>query len=542
MANRYLRATGNWNGPVWAETSSGTAGSAATPGEWDTVIMAANYTLTMNMNATVGGFSHQNGTFNLGSYKLSVLGVETGPTQHECSFESIGTTSRTINLGSGTLETEHNDYDGTDFKLSGSNLTFNAGTSQVIINAHTGFAPYTGTISTGSKTFYDVYINFKNPTTTGYPDNPSGITITGSPRFNTLLIKSNDSEAHAVSFEKDASIIVDKLILVGTSAEKKLTIKNTANDFVTVIAPNSTNSSTCYGRNVALEYISGLSWANNAKGYIGSNSTALNSFGWLLQDPPKISTLVDPLTTAPGSNTNWMVSNAVTQVSNGLGGGGYSLGYLSDLYSAGTYDLYDHEMMVEINGANLADDVAAFGFGPGGISVNQDNLNSGVSIAVRGRYWTGSAYSNIWKLRVKVGAAYISEIDLSSAVPSAFSSRYLFKFKVQTNRTVKLSVSSNGGATWSEFTSAAIPVDYMDFIRSIRVDFNNRSSAHPLVVGSVNVPLNQAPSVVLNTANNKTFSTKTPTLEFTGTDPDGNTIMYQVQIDTVNTFDSQGGA
>ena len=37
MANRYLRATGNWNGAVWAATDSGTAGSAATPTASDTV-------------------------------------------------------------------------------------------------------------------------------------------------------------------------------------------------------------------------------------------------------------------------------------------------------------------------------------------------------------------------------------------------------------------------------------------------------------------------------------------------------------------------
>lgn len=46
------------------------------------------------------------------------------------------------------------------------------------------------------------------------------------------------------------------------------------------------------------------------------------------------------------------------------------------------------------------------------------------------------------------------------------------------------------------------------------------------------------PAVTLNTADASAFVTSTPTLEMTGVDAQSNDIRYQVQIDTVNTFNS----
>ena len=54
---------------------------------------------------------------------------------------------------------------------------------------------------------------------------------------------------------------------------------------------------------------------------------------------------------------------------------------------------------------------------------------------------------------------------------------------------------------------------------------------------------NLPPTVVLNApADVATISDSTPTLNFTGTDANSNTIEYNVQIDTVNTFNSGGVA
>lgn len=51
--------------------------------------------------------------------------------------------------------------------------------------------------------------------------------------------------------------------------------------------------------------------------------------------------------------------------------------------------------------------------------------------------------------------------------------------------------------------------------------------------------INTAPTVALNTpTNTATGQSLTPTLAFTGTDTDGDAISYEIQVDTVNTFDS----
>lgn len=49
-----------------------------------------------------------------------------------------------------------------------------------------------------------------------------------------------------------------------------------------------------------------------------------------------------------------------------------------------------------------------------------------------------------------------------------------------------------------------------------------------------------AATIVPNTADLTTFATTEPTLEFTGSDADGDDVRYQIQIDSANTFDSQG--
>lgn len=54
------------------------------------------------------------------------------------------------------------------------------------------------------------------------------------------------------------------------------------------------------------------------------------------------------------------------------------------------------------------------------------------------------------------------------------------------------------------------------------------------------IPPNASPTVALNTpADTSSTSDTTPTLNFTGTDAEAETIEYNVQVDTVNSFDSQ---
>jgi hypothetical protein len=84
----------------------------------------------------------------------------------------------------------------------------------------------------------------------------------------------------------------------------------------------------------------------------------------------------------------------------------------------------------------------------------------------------------------------------------------------------------NAAATDSESISAATGAtypsarDYVSFIYIVRVQ--------------------RSPSVALNTPTDVSATTDTtPTFDFTGTDPNGDSIRYQIQIDTVDTFDSQ---
>lgn len=60
--------------------------------------------------------------------------------------------------------------------------------------------------------------------------------------------------------------------------------------------------------------------------------------------------------------------------------------------------------------------------------------------------------------------------------------------------------------------------------------------------GEVYLEWNLSPSVTLNTADENDFGTDyTPVLEFTGSDPEGNSIRYNIQIDSSNEFSSAGG-
>lgn len=62
------------------------------------------------------------------------------------------------------------------------------------------------------------------------------------------------------------------------------------------------------------------------------------------------------------------------------------------------------------------------------------------------------------------------------------------------------------------------------------------SARHVMIVAAFKIDL--APTVSPNTADATAFSTGTPTLEATGTDGNADDVRYNVQVDTVNTFDS----
>ena len=98
MANRYLRTSGNWNGPVWAATSDGVAGSAATPTSADLVLTTGNHTLDVNTDAVCRTMYFNTGTLNLNGNSLHCVGGDFSVFYGNSSHGNV-----TLNLGSGTL-------------------------------------------------------------------------------------------------------------------------------------------------------------------------------------------------------------------------------------------------------------------------------------------------------------------------------------------------------------------------------------------------------------------------------------------------------
>lgn len=63
------------------------------------------------------------------------------------------------------------------------------------------------------------------------------------------------------------------------------------------------------------------------------------------------------------------------------------------------------------------------------------------------------------------------------------------------------------------------------------------------LMGAVEIKAESSPTVALNSPDDaSSTSDTTPDLTFTGTDAEGNAIRYNVQVDTVDTFDSQSGS
>ena len=331
---RYLRATGNWNGAVWADTSGGTAGSAATPTASDPVYIAANFTVTLTEDASCDRLEHTNGTISLSSYKLTVSNNQAG------SFQSTGNNARTINMGSGTIhvkETASWASVWSLFVLSGSNLTFNAGTSLLQIDyiGSPADLPDGALFATGSKTFNDVRINLSG-------EYPRPLSITGSPTFRSLVIQSKNSAAHTVNF--DSPFYTSKFIAIGSSTTNRLTIGGDAGFFIFA------DKTDTYGQFVDMQLIDYS--ADRATHYIGSNSVQVGGGGWLLQDPPKISTLVDQFTGSALSSLWGQTSSGSTQFIT-VSGGQLHTGWMAgtayiQVYTTGTYDLVDSAAYVDV--------------------------------------------------------------------------------------------------------------------------------------------------------------------------------------------------
>ena len=404
MADRYLRASGNWNGPVWAATSSGVAGSAATPTIDDEVNIIANFTVTLTAAASAAAILHTNGTVALSSHKLTV----------DSNFVSSGTTSRTISLGSGTLEFTGNGLP--EFQLSGSNLTFSAGTSLVIFNQKWTIGSSTNHFATGNKTFNDVRILM------GGTSNSTTFNITGSPTFRSLIIQSKNSAAHTVNFDSGATITTNKFAAIGSSSSSKLTVKPSSGS--STIALSSDGST--YGQFVNMQ--ANASGAGVPK-YIGANSTQSSGMGWLLQDPPKATTLLDKFDIGSAPSSLWSTILSGTGYANVSGGKltmGWSYGSSSSstITSTDTYDFVGSETYVKVSsmsGDSIGISVAGIGLyapianTPSEIYYRIKGVESGSNTTVTIARQNGTTWTNLASVTVESPLARSKRLEIGGS-------------------------------------------------------------------------------------------------------------------------------
>lgn len=446
MANRYLVASGDLTDPVWASTSGGAAGSAPTPTTDDTVILDnASYTVTLDQAITVDTLAIAAGTFTANDYAVTTN-----------VYEVSGSGTKTINYGSGwwTINLTAAGY----IDLIGTNATHNASsTSKMAINvAETG-----AYFATNSKTFNDVYINMGTDSTSTELD------ISGTPVFRILSIKSANSAAHTVIFEDYAQVQYEKLIVHGSSSSNRLRIATESGDTYPVYFDPVSTSATTYGQYADMAQADISSPTVDASPYyIGSNSVQGSGNGWLLQDPPKIFALVDPLTTAPGSNSNWTVTGTVNQITSGYGGGGYELTDGDSLVSSGTFDLVGSSLVFEIpnieSRASSSDDFK--------VSVGED-AGSG-SIYIRIHY--GEIYTHC-------GDEFTNWNGELSGIGD------FFRVRMGANGAVYLE-NSLDGVTWSELPYSISASLDPELFRSVRVRVSEQLAVAPdaIPLGSIN--------------------------------------------------------
>lgn len=540
--NRYLVGSGNWNNDnttIWSYNTGGAPG-AIPPASSNFVYMPNNFTATLSGNVACNAVSHTNGTLNLSSYALNIGG---GPAGH-AFLESTGSTARTINLGSGTLIIGQPGQNSTSeqlLELSGTNLTFNAGTSLIVLNAlKSGMLNSNRRFTTGSKTFNDVKINL------GESSNSVTLLLSGSSTFRSLIIQSKNSAAHTVVTD---GFTITKLIAIGSSPSSPLTIKPDG-EWLSFITVNAMTGS-IFGENLAIGSEGDSSevgvrlnvYPDNDHdiGYIGTSSIVYGgSIGWNLSDPPKISTLVDPLTTAPGSNPNWVASDvsAISLVSTGLDGGGYEIANTSTLrpklVSSDTYDFIDSWVVVE--------SISSGGYKPNApVFVNTTELDTDIPSSLWG-FTDGMSPIALM--------GHTSHTGQSSYNSRIGSDTGLFRFKIGSDGSV--SIQDHVGGSWVEWNyddshDISLSSDELMQFRSARLTLGatfgtmGGGSYTSTTIGSINPNLNQPPTIAPNTPDLKKFSTRTPTLEFTGTDPEGNPITYQIQIHTEDDFGEYNG-
>lgn len=452
MADRYLRASGNWNGAVWAATSGGTAGSASAPGASDVVHIKANYTVTLVADVTVQDLYQDNGTLNLSTFDLTINGT----------MNSYGTNARAIDFyynGRLIFNTVYgNSTDG--LHLLGSNLSIlKGGKGEIVLNYTVGGTG--GLLDLGSHAFDAVTINI---------DTTSALTlrITGNPNIDRFVINGNSNYAHKIVVDDFAMISYRGFAATGPSTTNRLrfTPLDEGDPTSAIFAGNIYGQDAVYGTNLDMDTYYDTTASPEgiapAPAYIGTSSTS-DGANWLLQNVPKADTFTDALTTAPASNANWEVVNSGTLPS--LGTNGYVFAPGTRMVSTGTYDLFESSLIFEFD----HDEVVA---------VNEFTVAIGLPDNFDGSEWS-TTEAQAFNFDFFMGDISIWDMNSSGSsftIPTGL--KYIRVRANESSQTWAVDWSANG-STWTQLISEPIfkPEATIPLLKAARIYVGNASGS-----------------------------------------------------------------
>lgn len=477
MANRYLVASGTWsNASIWSALSGGTGG-AGVPGVADNVYIEGNRTVTLDSDVDI-------------TY-MSVNGSAPGSLR-TVNLNGYAITIETIYLAVGTLNIENSSLRFIRRNGSGSGGFLGIDSPNSIVKASNSTIEFDvwSTIKQvfmgRSTNFNDLIINIGTMSGNGNLD------ITGSPTFRSLIIQSKNSAAHTVSFPDIGSspLKFEKLVAIGSSTTNRL--KLSGGGMGSGFYYNSRSASS-YGQFLNISGIAPLyagSPGDFIARYIGLNSisdTAWGAAGWLTQDPPEISTLVDPLIATPEANPNWYTTGSVTAVTTGHDGGGYRFG--SDdaqIDSTGTFDFVDNDLVFQILDTDNEDYGYEWELRVGGLDGSSDV--TGVRVV--------RSYDNYIEAYV-VGKGVSS---LNMVISNALPMTKFIKLRYSSSDSNIHVYSSPNGTNWTLAGSRSVPSDQALLLKSVRISMTDHNGSG-VVLGTVNPQLGPT----------------TPTASFTGT-------------------------
>ena len=190
---RYAVASGNWSGAIWASTSGGVAGSAATPTSLDAVIINSGVNVTVTANAfcttlDIGGGGSPGGTLNVEGHNLTPSGALTVNNYSSINFVTSTSGTKTfadiiINSG-GAWNNTINEAISSSGSITNNGTINNAGSSAFTLTS-TGSINGTNPITIGSLTIGGSIAITNNATLT-----TSTLTVTGTMTNNSTLTAS----------------------------------------------------------------------------------------------------------------------------------------------------------------------------------------------------------------------------------------------------------------------------------------------------------------------------------------------------------------